>query len=81
MGKKGSASGNGLAAVHCTHDRGWRAACRSVANPSRTLRAGATAPADGEKGQQVAGVETGIDALEFEEAAHHQTAADQQHEG
>ena len=55
---------------------------RQVAHPRRALRRlRSTPPAQGEKRQQMAGVETGIDALKFQEAAYHQSAADQQHEG
>ena len=55
---------------------------RQVADPGRALRRlRSAASAEREKRQQVAGIETGIDALKFQETAHHQPAADQQHEG
>ena len=55
---------------------------RQVADPRRALRRlRAAASAQREKRQQMAGIETGIDALKFQETAHHQSAADQQYEG
>ena len=36
----------------------------------------AAASAEGEEGKHVSGIEAGIDALKFEEAAHHESAAD-----
>src|ERR1019366_10637712 len=49
-----------------------------VAHPGGALPGlRAAAPAESEESQQAAGVETGIDALQFNEAARHEPAGDQ----